>query len=822
MKRYGRESHVLKPVQVHAPLALLGLVVALGIAAGGTAGCKDESTTDERRPQPEDAVEDLGGEGDTSEDPSVDEPDSVHDADAAADPDPDVQRDIEEPEPWSDHLLSADEIHALADPFIGTGGLGFGYAGLTPAVQRPSGLMKVGPDTTQRGAHLEQQHFSGYFARDAHVRAFSHVRLVGTGAADLGNLRLLPLRALPERPASPWTTLSDEEARYGWYSARLPDEALSVRLTADDFVAFHRIDAEGERPLVLLLDPISSITSRTSSFATLARTDGGFEGYLDFQGSFTGRQRGFRLFYSVSFSTAPTTAHQHHGESWQPWPDSDEASGDQVRVAFVWAPDPATGTPPPLEVRVGISLVDAENARAHREAWSGRSFEAAEAAAVAAWTERLGRMRFAAATRADAVRVATASANLWRMPSRLDEPDGRFRGLDGEVHRVPEGYRYYSDLSLWDSFRTTHPLYVLLDPLFARDTLFSLHHMAERQPRMPRWPAMLSETGSMLGEPAVMLFAEGVLKGIDGIDYERVLDLLERDAFGHPELGEAQRVGAADWVTLRYLPAEDFNESVSKTLELAWSDDALVRMATALGRTPHPEALVGRDNWRSILDPETLFFQPRLRDGTFARVEDLNRFGMRAGPYTEGNAWHWRFYPIWDPDGFRDAMGGPGALRDALLPFFEGSGIAQERPLDTSFPDRFYWHGNEPTLSAVWFFAWSSAPELASWWAHRIFERAYGTGVDGIPGNDDGGTLSAWLLGMAMGLYPIAGTEHYVISTPRLPQVAIDNGAFVLQIASEPSEVGEAPPRLVVDGTPWTGPLIDHATLRGASLLFSP
>lgn len=746
--------HVRSLIRFALPVLLVLLLVACG---GGES---------EEPHVPSSSGGTVSGEVTDSAD-ATDTSDTQTDAfttDELTDPPPE-RSDVGEPLP--ERLLTAEEMRELVDPWIGSGGLGFGYASLTPAAQWPNGLVKVGPDTTDGGLHMPQQHFSGYHHDDPDIRGFSHLRMVGTGAADLGILRLLPLAELPFRDGEVWTPKDRESewAHPGSFGVRLPEAGVDVELIAGHDHAWHRYTREGEGELFLLLDPLSSVTDRESEAASVALgDDGAVVGHLYFRGGFTGRGRGFDVWYSAEILPAPTGLRVHDGEAWV---DEPTRSAEDRRVVFTWDAPPEEVT-----VRLALSLVGPDEAEARLEAVRNLSPEDMRTEAEAAWDEVFERYRFAGRHRGDGIKLATAIYNLYRMPTIHARDGEQYRGIDGEVH-VAEGFTYLTDLSLWDSFRTLHPVLELADPELARATVQSLMAMYRVSGAVPRWPSFLTDTGSMLGSPGANVFAGAILKGIvDDLDHDALLDALHATDYGLLHGGERGRPDLDVLMTLGYYP-DDINESVSKTLEYAWADDAMARIAEYIGAEDRvPEAMEGRSRWQHVFDDETRFFQPRGADGEFNRVNRTSTVYMRSGPFTEGNAWHWRFYPLWDLDAFADRFGRE-EMGAALEQFFSRSDVGRRDRVDTMFPDTLYWHGNEPPLSAVWMFVASDRPERGPYWVARILDRAYGVGPDGIPGNDDGGTLSAWLVAAMWGLYPVAGTDLYHIGPLHVDEVVL-------------------------------------------------
>ncbi len=806
-------------------VAICAVVLACG--GDGPAGSDDADATADVTPEtgtdvlddgaPADVPADGGDAADTPPDGSPDGGDASDTAPDAADTPAEVEPDTRGLDPTA--LTTLDEAMEAIDVFIGGGGVAFGYASLTPAAQRPLGLVVLGPDTTIRGSHAPQNHFSGYYDLDPDVRGFSHLHLVGTGAADLGNLRVLPLVSLDDtEPWRRWTALpaDAERARPGLYEATLHDGAVEVALTVTEFGAVHQYTFDGVDRGWIQIDPASSVTDTDEVAAEIAFTDGEVVGEAEFRGGYVGRSRPFTLYFVIRPSEAPASVQVWDGDGTR---GGTEAAGSRAGVLLGY------DEPETIELRVGLSLVDLDNARANLAAEIGdRSFDDLVVEADGAWREKLRILRVAGGTERQRRILFSALYNTYRMPTRLDEPDGRYRGLDGEVHEIDDG-AYYTNLSLWDTFRTLHPWWELVDPVAQRDSLRSLLLMYEQGGQgMPRWPAMLSYTRGMIGESADILFGGSAAKGLDGIDWDAAFDALWRSNYGRTfeEPVPLGRDGVDDYVTLGYLPIDRHGEAVSKTLEYAWNDFGLANLAALAGR-PEEEALL-RDRSRGFMnlyDPDSGFLMPRNADGSFVEGLDPIRVGQREGAFTEGSAWHWRFYAFHDPQPLVDALG-EEAFTQALEDFFTRSALGRPGPVSTALPDPYYWHGNEPAIHVAYLFHAVDRYDRVAHWVREIQLRLYGDGPDGLPGNDDGGTMSSWFLFSALGLYPVAGSDLYVLGTPLFPLAELDLGdGSTLTIEAPGADADVRYVRSVtLNGERVEGDRVRHVDLSGSTLRF--
>ncbi len=704
------------------------------------------------------------------------------------------------------------------DPFIGTTGLGFSYGGMTPAAQWPLGMVRVGPDTTTSGNHPTSfTRFSGYVGTETEARGFSHLHFVGTGVADYANLRFLPAtREIVERPYRRWfATMEDERARPGSYGVRLVEPAVEVDLTASVRGAVHRYRWQEGAEKLVVLDPTASVDDKGIQAASWSVDGNIWTAEFTFRGGYVGRRNPFTLWVSVEMSEAPQSV-----EAWddttETWSEATSGSGTRTPALVGFAGDETV-------LKVGISFLDAAQAEANRTEVDG-GFDAVQQSVEDEWANLLARILVEGGEEFERTIFYTALYNSFRMPTRLDE-DGRYRGIDAQIHDLPADQdRYFTDLSLWDSYRTLHPLWTLIAPEAQRDALNSLLRMSEDGGYMPRWPAGLSYTGGMEGEPAGILWGESAAKGLTGVDYPAAYAALKPVADATPPVDAVYggRGPVERYIELGWIPADEQNSAASNTLEWAVADHALGQLATEVGESDDAARYFARgESWKNVYNESEGFFWPRNGDGSWGELESTDQYNERSGIFVEGSAWHYRFYVLHDPEGLADFIG-PEALDTRLEEFFERSKLWSGDRTQLLLPDIFYWHTNQPSLHSVVNFGAVDRVDRLSWWTRQIQYFAYTTGRDGLAGNDDGGTLSAWLVFSGMGLYPIVATDRYSVMPPLFEKVTValeDGSTLVVEAPGASREVGNIS-SVTLDGEA-VGPLdVRHSELSGAVLRY--
>ncbi len=735
--------------------------------------------------------------------------------DAAVDASADAGVDATIPVPPSH--AAAEPFVDLVDPFIGTGGTGFNDIGSAfPGPQRPFGMVRPSPDTSDEGGSLGFLHCAGFAYDDPYVTGFSHARMHGTGIVDYSSVALMPIAAMDPSyvtqmgSRSAWVDGS-REASPGYFAITLERDSVRAELTSTDRVALHRYTFEDGAPLGVLLDAghtMGSDVMITDAAITVDPSTREVSGFSHFSGGYSGRFGGMPVYFVARFDRDFV----EHGV-WQ----DDTLSGGETSAtgahSGAWVTfDPAGGGV--VNAEVAISFVDLDGARANLEAESASfDFDRVHQDSRDAWEAMLSRARIAARTDEDIRRFYTALYHSLLMPTLATDADGRYRGLDAAVHSA-DGYSYYTDFSLWDTFRTLHPLLTLLYPERQLDMLRSLIAMAQDGGAMPRWPLGIGYTGGMVGDPAAIVFADSYRKGIRDFDLRAAYDALKASADGTLTGDFAGRGNIDVYTRLGYISMEAGGGSSSKTQEFAYADWAMSKLADALGESDDATRYADRaGSWRNVWDADRGFFVGRHEDGTFAETFREDRW---QDYYTEGDAWQYLWYVPFDLEGLAAQMGGRDMLVSRLRDLFQQSRRERRTPL----PPVYYWHGNEPDLHASFIFTALGSPadsaETSRWIAHTM----YGDGPTGLPGNDDGGTMSAWLVFASLGIFPIAGMDDYLLGSPLVThaELAIGDGTFTID-APDASERAPYIGAASLDGTALTDWRVPHAGIQAGSTL---
>lgn len=690
------------------------------------------------------------------------------------------------------------------DTRLGTGGVAWISGNHSPAAAMPFGLVKPGPDTVSLGRVLGT---AGYYYGDVWMKGFSHTRLVGAGVWEGGALRVIPanesLGFARLKSYEPPFDHANENATPGYYATRLYTEDITAELTATPRVAVHRYRFDRALRPRVVIDLTSHLANGGRVDNVQATVDYGTNrvtGRLTLFDDFSQRYQGLPHFFAVELQT-PIRAHRFLRESGESTALSETTTGERLYLELEL-------DAPVVELRVALSYVDGAGALGNLAA-EGAPFGVVQNAAHDAWEMLLAR----ATVEGDDERKKifyTALYESFQMPTIFSDADGRYTGFDKVIHTAA-GFTYFSDFSLWDTFRTVHPLYNLIARDEQRQMARSLLAMADESGRLPRWASGGGHADSMLGHPGIITIAESLVKGVPGIDANA--------AYAHflKSVNAVAKDCLDDYRAIGYCPWDAMEDSVSYTVEYAYADHAISLVASSLGKTADASFYRARaSGYRHLWNPRHIALVPRSRGGAF--LDDFSLFDnsyigltKAAKHYREGSPNHYRWYAPHDPEGLAALFG--GSFVPELERFFEGA----PKSIGSPYPSAYYWHGNEHDLHAVFHFNHVGRPDLTQKWTRWIHDTKYDSTSIGLDGNDDGGTLSAWYVLTAVGIFPIAGTTRYEITTPLFTRATLAGG---LTIRADGIANGDRYVRAVrFNGVRLPNPWFDHSLIAGGGEL---
>ena len=643
----------------------------------------------------------------------------------------------------------ATDYTAYVDPYIGSGEHGHVFVGANV----PFGAVQVGPQNIFKGWDW----CSGYHYSDSIIIGFSHTHLSGTGCSDLGDILLMPytgeVRTLRgeqdniEGAASSYYSHANESVEPGYYSL-LMDNGVKAELTATERVALHRYTypAEGERRLLInLKEGIGDVAYDTYLKKVDEYT---VEGYR-FSKGWSPRHK---VFFTLK-SEQPIASLAVFNDD-QP-AGNDELKGESVKGVITFKSDAPT-----VLVKVAISSVSCENALANLQAeLADWNFDGVRNEATRKWNEQLACIDIDTPDERAKKIFYTAMYHMFIAPTLYCDVNGDFRGHDDKVY-TNNTWKNYSTFSLWDTYRTLHPLFTIIKPQYVPDLVNSMLSIYDQQEKLPIWPLIGGETNQMPGYSAVPVIADAYLKGITGFDAERAyLAMVASSVY------EKQN-GVPYVLEKGYIPCDKVREATSIAMEYAADDWGIALMAKKMGKT---------DDYQTYLKRGKYYARPKMNDGSWRTPYDPFRSVHSVGDFCEGNGWHYTFFVPQHPEGLIALMGGDAPFIAKLDSLFTAEGeMGAEASPDISGLIGMYAHGNEPSHHVTYLYSYAGEPWKTAEKVRFIQDEFYTDQPEGVIGNEDCGQMSAWHVMSAMGFYQVNPSNGvYVFGSPLFPKATI-------------------------------------------------
>jgi predicted alpha-1,2-mannosidase len=682
------------------------------------------------------------------------------------------------------------------NPFIGTKSMGHTF----PGACVPHGIVQLSPDTDtiphnvngeyQKDAY---RYCAGYQYDDETIVGFSHTHLSGTGHSDLGDILLMPVVGEPmmnpgvaDIPRSGYRSSfshANEQARPGYYSVLLDDYGIRAELTATERVGVHKYTYPKGEKQQLILDLIHGIYNYDGKVLwanVRVENDTLLTGYR----ITNGWARTNYTYFAITFSK-PVVSYTHVDREkpmyrgfWRKFRSNvnfPEMGGRKIVACF----DFGNESDKPLEVKVALSAVSTSGALLNLKAEAaGKSFDRLQAEAQQKWERELSIIE----AKGNSDQLSMLYTSLYHTlinPSVYMDHDGRYRGIDHEIHQA-DGFTSYTVFSVWDTYRALHPLFNLINRDRNKDMVRSMleHYRQSVHGALPVWSHMGNENWCMIGYHGVSVVTDALIKGL--VD-DRSLALKAMNSSANI----AYYDNTADYLRLGYVPFDANRSGSSITMEYAYDDWAIYRSARLMGNDSLAQRYRARAmSYRNVFDPQLGFARGRMADGSWK--PNFSLLSTNDEGFIEGNSWNYSFYVPHDVRGLMQLMGGDKVFTRRLDSLFT-----------MHLPDEFfattedvtpegilgcYVHGNEPSHHVPYLYSWTSQPWKTQHWVREIMNRMYRNTIDGLCGNDDCGQMSAWYVFSAMGFYPVCpGSDQYVIGAPYLPymKVKVGEGKFV-------------------------------------------
>ena len=478
-----------------------------------------------------------------------------------------------------------------------------------------------------------------------------------------------------------------------------------------------------------------------------------------------------------------------------------------------------------IQVRVGISFVSIQNAELNLHVENeGKDFETLRSATNTSWNSMLNQLLVSGGSNADTETFYTSLYHTMLFPSLFSDDNDQYIGFDSQVHTVKSGHAQYANYSGWDIYRSEVPLLAVLVPQQASDIIQSLVNDYQQSGCLPKWSVANGHTTVQNGDSADPIIAEAYAFGATDFDTQTALQAMIKGATQNCTSSNGsyiERPGLSQYLSAGYIPLQP--ESVNgikgtgaATLEYTTDDFAISQFAKALGDTKDATAFLQRaQSWKTLFNPASGFIEPRNPNGTFIYpFSPLNQSGFR-----EGNAYQYTMMVPYNLKALFTLMGGNGRVVTRLNAFFS---MLNEGPSSA-----YAFLGDEPGLSEPWDYDFAGQPWQTQATVRRAISQLYTTSPNGLPGNDDLGTMSAWYVWSAIGLFPISpGSSNLVLDSPLFPRIeltvgGIGSGKQVHISAPEAKDTTPYVQSMTINGASSTHLWQPFSTLKnGASLRF--
>ncbi|MBF6607494.1 MAG: GH92 family glycosyl hydrolase [Flavobacterium sp.] len=694
------------------------------------------------------------------------------------------------------------------NPLIGTQRMGHTFPGATV----PFGSVQLSPETDtisyeRNGKYNGKvyEYCAGYQYDDKTITGFSHTHFSGTGHSDLGDFLIMPTTGVLQlNPGTASATEKGYRSKYShdneiaeanYYKVKLDDYNITAEMTTSQRVGFHQYTFPKTDSAHIILDLMAGIYNHNEKNVwTFVRIENDtlITGYRQTQGWARTRTVYFVMSVSKPFKSygfQKNDENNIYNGFWRKFDQSKnfpEAAGRKLKMYL----DFDTNENEHIKIKFALSPVSTAGALANMTSeiphWN---FERTKSEGQQLWEKELQRIEVETLTEDDKINFYTAMYHAFINPTVYMDSDGKYKGLDQNVHQA-DGFTNYTTFSLWDTYRALHPLFNLVQPKRNSDMIRSMlaHYDQSVHNALPVWSHYANENWCMIGYHAVSVIADAVAKGNSDFDVQKAL----KASISSSNLDYYDGIGY--YKNLGYVPEDKNGASVSKTLEYAYDDWCIAQIAKAAGdEKAYAEYSKRAQNYNNVFDNNSGFMRPKFSNGKFkAEFDPLDTHGQG---FIEGNAWNYSLYVPHHPEQLVELNGGKKRFAEHLDELF-----TMELP-DKYFADTEditrdgiignYVHGNEPSHHVAYLYNWTSEPWKTQEKVRMILKRMYHSGPDGLGGNDDTGQMSAWYIFSALGFYPVSpGSPDYALGSPLVKSAVLrfENGKTLKITAKNQSD----------------------------------
>ncbi len=663
------------------------------------------------------------------------------------------------------------------NPFIGTSNFGATH----PGAIAPRGMASVSPFNVAGRPDLNSLEKDSrwlsnpYVYENQFLTGFSHVNMSGVGCPELGVIISMPTTGdIKTNHLDYGTTYSNEQAKAGYYSAALDKYNVKAEMTASTRVGISRYSFPKGKSNILLNLGLGLTNEQGAMVKIVSPTE--IEG-MRTVGSFcyNNPEAAYPVYFVAEFSKPADkfgvwkTPYKYEGEEaqWMTYNGKTrikegftrEVVGDSIGAYFTYN----FQEPTKVEMKIGVSYVSIKNARENlKKETSEKGFDEVYAETQKAWRDKLSVVEVEGGTKDEKHIFYTSLYHMQIHPNIFNDVNGEYPEIStGKIGKT-DGTRY-TTFSLWDTYRNYHQLLSLLYPKEQLEMVNSMLEMYDENAWLPKWELNSTETFTMVGDPAAVVLADTYLRGLTDFDIEKAYEAMLKSATQTND--NPLRPGLEEYIKNGYVSVDSgVKGPVSVTQEYNVADYAIAQLAKKLGKEADYKKFKKRSvSYRTLFNPETNFLQPKHKNGDWMKDFDpLAGADFAENPgFIEGNAWQYLFMLSHDLEGLIELMGGEEIF---------------EEKLDAVFEEGQFDMANEPDFAYPFLYNFIAGSEQkATERVRQLLDEHYKNTPDGLPGNDDTGTMSAWAVYSMMGFYPIIPAKPvYTLTKPVFDKIKIN------------------------------------------------
>lgn len=680
-----------------------------------------------------------------------------------------------------------------------------------PGALVPWGMAHSAPQNTRSKVWSGSRYYFG----EEFMYGFGQIHLSGVGCGDFGNLSMMPVIGVPTWDYNKTRSrYSNEITQAGYYKVDLINANVKADFTATEHSTLSRfLFLNDENPHNLVFD-ISEGLSTCRHAVVRFVSDVEMEGYID-AGGFCGRNNTYRLHFVMQFNKKAIK--KGYWKDKIMLADTDSISGTSIGAWVSFSPKDTAS----VIVKTGLSFVSIANARQNLQVeqpdWN---FEQLRKKAFEKWNEQLSKITINDTNQQHKIVFYTALYHALIHPSIISDVNGEYPAMHNKKIKKAIGRRQFHVFSLWDTYRTLHPLLTLVYPQVQTEILQTMADMASETGDLPFWELGADESYVMNGDPCAPVITDSYNKGLRNFDVQTAFNAMCKSAY----TGDGNKIRPMNKYYMRYgwLPYDDCGPNdewgkprmVSECLEYAFADWCTANLAKSLGQNSIYEHLYQRSlAYRYYFDTIINFIRQKYTNGKW--VEPFIPYGadMVSMPgFVEGNSWQYTFFVPHDITGLMKLMGGAAPFVNKLQQCFDEKKFTINNEPDIAYPYLFTYVKNEE---------WRTQKIV-----RRIMEIEYTNTPGGIPGNDDAGTLSAWYVFSALGIYPdCPGSTTYRIGSPLFRKATINldpiyySGAKFVINAPENTSKNVYVKYKMLNGKTLQNPVINHSQITNGGIL---